>query len=141
MRFRVDHALADGMCMPNTANTMRSNTPVKFYSGETFLERLAQGLEHVAAAFGSCIQEAHAVVRPRHVPRRRHVAPADPSHIGDHLVRGATWARHHQRRTLARQAGDVGEAGGRNGFGQHHRRQDGDEAAYPHSGEEPTLPG
>jgi hypothetical protein len=47
----------------------------------SFLERLAQGLEDMAAELGEFIQEEHAVVRQRHVPRRRHLAATDQPHI------------------------------------------------------------
>jgi hypothetical protein len=47
---------------------------------DPLLKRLTQSLEDMAAAFGACIQEAHAVMRPRHVPRCRHLAaPIHPT--------------------------------------------------------------
>jgi hypothetical protein len=46
------------------AKTNRSMTPARLYLDDTFLERLAQDLEDMAAALGPCIQEAHAMVGP-----------------------------------------------------------------------------
>jgi hypothetical protein len=73
---------------------------------EALLERLAQGLEDVAAELRQLIQEEHAVVRQRHFPRRLHLAAADQADIGDGLVRSATRAGGDQRRAGAGAAGD-----------------------------------
>jgi hypothetical protein len=57
------------------------------FCSDVVLERLPQDLQDMAAALGPCIQEAHPVVRERHLARPRPVAPADQAHIGDHLRR------------------------------------------------------
>jgi hypothetical protein len=49
----------------------------------TLLQRLAQDLQHVAAARRQVIQKEHAVVCQRHFPRQRHVAAADQPDIRD----------------------------------------------------------
>jgi len=59
------------------------------YLYDTLLERLAQGLEHIAAALGPCIQEAHAMVGQRHVAQYRHMPAADQPRIRDGVVGGA----------------------------------------------------
>jgi hypothetical protein len=72
--------------MPNSTKVLRARTPARLYIRDTLLERLAPGLEDMAAAFGDFIQAAHAMVCQRHVPRRRHLAAADQPHIRDGLV-------------------------------------------------------
>jgi hypothetical protein len=108
-----------------SAIALRFRTCGRLYSCDAILKRLAQGLEDMAAEFGELIPAAHAVVRPRHLPRRRHLAAADRAHIGDRLGRGAERVGRHQRWAVARQAGDAVDACGRMGFGQRHRRPDG----------------
>jgi hypothetical protein len=75
------------------------------------------------------IQEAHAVVRPRHVPGQRHLAAAEQPDIRDSVMGGAKGARGDQGGAVAGEDGDAVDAGGFNGFGQGHRRQDGGEPA------------
>jgi hypothetical protein len=60
---------------------------------------------------------------------RHHEAAADQSHIREGVVGGATRAGRHQRGAVAGQAGDAVHAGGVEGFGEGHRRQDGGEPA------------
>jgi hypothetical protein len=60
------------------------------YVCDAVLERLAQDLEHMTVELRQFIQEEDAVVRQRHVPRPRHVAPADQPDIRD----GVLGARH-----------------------------------------------
>jgi hypothetical protein len=64
----------------------------RLYLQDTILERLPQDLQDMAAARGPCIQEAHAVVGPRHLARPRHVATADQPRIGEGVMGGATRA-------------------------------------------------
>jgi hypothetical protein len=51
---------------------------------------LAPQLQRVAAPRRPCIQTESAVVRQRHVPRHRHVAPANQPNIRDGVMGGAT---------------------------------------------------
>jgi hypothetical protein len=102
------------------------------YVYDTLLERLAQDIEAMAAAFGPCIQAAHAMVCQRRVARQRHVAPADPPHIGDGVMRGATRTAGDQGRAVAGEASDVVEARSLDGLGQAHGREHGGEAAGQH---------
>ena len=81
------------------------------------------------------VQEQDAVVRPRHLPRPQPLPPADQPHTRNRVVRRTTRARGHQGGAGAGEAGDAVDAGGVEGFGQAHRRQDGDEAAG-----QPRLP-
>jgi hypothetical protein len=66
------------------ASAARSMTCRRLYPRNTLLKRLPQDLEAMAAALGPCIQAEHAVVRPRHLARHRHVAPR---RSGPHLKR------------------------------------------------------
>src|SRR5882724_8050447 len=75
--------------MANPVNVLRSRRPVSLYLYDTLLERLAQGLEHMTAALGPCIQEAHAMVGQRHVAQYRHMPAADQPRIRDGVVGGA----------------------------------------------------
>jgi hypothetical protein len=81
------------------------------------------------------VQEQDAVVRPRHLPRPQPLPPADPADNRDRVVWGATRPGGDTGGLAACQAGDAVDAGGVEGFGQAHRRQDGDEAAG-----QPRLP-
>jgi len=63
-------------------------------------------MENTAAALRQFIQKAHAMVRQRHFPRRRHLA-ANQAHIGDRVVRRPKGAGRHHRRALAGAAGDA----------------------------------
>jgi hypothetical protein len=51
------------------------------------------------------------VVRQRHFARQRHLAAPDQAHIGDGVVRGATWARGDNRRAVPGEAGDAMDTG------------------------------
>jgi hypothetical protein len=106
----------------NSAKIWRSRTPARLYLCDPILERLAQDLEDMAAARRPCIQEEHAVVGPRHLARHRHVAPADPPHIGDGVMGGAKRPGRDQGRTFAREASDAMDARGLNGLSQGHGR-------------------
>ena len=100
----------------------------KWYSCNVLLRGLTQDFEDLATAFGAFIQAAQVVGRPRHLPRRRHLAAADQAYIRDGVMGGATRAGGDQRRAVAREASDSVDACGLNGFGDDHRRQDGGEA-------------
>jgi hypothetical protein len=58
-------------CAAKSLKTLRFRTLSRLYLYETLFERSAQGLEGMAAEFAELIQEAHAMVRPRHLPRQR----------------------------------------------------------------------
>ena len=62
------------------AKALRSKTCAKLYPEDTILKRLPQALEDLEA-LGASIQEAHAVVRPRHLARHGDVPTADLPHI------------------------------------------------------------
>jgi hypothetical protein len=62
-------------------------------------------------------------------PRHRHLTPADPPHVRDGMVGGATRAGDNQRRAVAGEANDAVATRGLNGLGEGHRRPEGDEAA------------
>ena len=64
----------------SAAKVVMSRRRGRRYSCDTVLERLAQGLEHMAPKLGQLIQEEDAVVRQRHVARHGHVAPTDQPH-------------------------------------------------------------
>ena len=66
--------------------------PARLYVDDTLLKGLAQDLEDVAAELRPFTQAAHAVVRPRHLARRRHRTAADQPHAGDGVRRGAARA-------------------------------------------------
>jgi hypothetical protein len=76
---------------------LRFRTPAKLYVYDPILERLAQGLEDMAAELGQPIQEEDGMARPRHIARPRHVAPADQPDIRD----GVMGARHGRVVTTA----------------------------------------
>jgi hypothetical protein len=81
--------------MAKPTKSLKLRTLWRLYSCETLLERLAQGLEHMAATLGPFIQEEHPVVDPRHVPRCRHLAAADQAHTQDGLRGSATYPSGH----------------------------------------------
>jgi hypothetical protein len=60
--------------------------------------------------------------------RHGDVASANQPHIGDRVMRSATRARR-DRGAGPGEVGDAGDAGGVEGFGESHRRQDGGEPA------------
>jgi hypothetical protein len=76
--------------LANSANVWTFMTCGRSYSYETLLERLTQDLEDMAPALWPFTQAAHALVRPRHFLRHRHVAPADQPNIGDGVVGGTS---------------------------------------------------
>jgi hypothetical protein len=102
----------------NSVKILRFSTPEKLYLYDTLFERLPQDLEDMAAELGPFIQAAHAVVRPRHLARHRHVAPADQPHIGDGVMGGTKRPGRDHGRTVAGEAGNAANAGDLNGFGQ-----------------------
>ena len=110
--------------MARATGVPKSGTPVKLYPCETLRERLAQGLQHTAAALGPFIQAEDAVVGQRYVARQRHVAPADRPDIRDRLMRSATRPGRHHRGAVTGEPSDAMEARGLDGVGQRHRRQD-----------------
>jgi hypothetical protein len=87
-------------------------------------QRLAQDFQHMAAELGPFIQEAHAVVRQRHLARHGDVASANQSHIRDGVIGGATRAHGDEGGTGAGEAGDAVVMRGLKGFGQDQRRYD-----------------
>jgi hypothetical protein len=84
----------------------------------------------MAAACGEFIQEAHAVVGPRHLARPRPVAPADQPHIGDGVMGDAERPGRDQGRrgaplrpaTRWRRVVSAASAGGMAGSGVVSRR-------------------
>jgi hypothetical protein len=91
-----------------------------------------------AAPLGGCVEAP--ATNPKRAP---HVAPAiprrasarvprDQPHIGDRLVRGATGTRRDPRHAVAGAAGDAVDAGGLEGLGEGHGRQDSGEPAGQH---------
>jgi hypothetical protein len=62
----------------------------RLYAEDTTLERWAQHFEDVPPEFREFVQQAHTVVRQRHLPGQWHPATADRPYIGDRAVRGAT---------------------------------------------------
>jgi hypothetical protein len=50
------------------------------YVENTLLERLAQDLEDMAAELAESIQEEHAMVRQRHLPRHQYRPATDQPH-------------------------------------------------------------
>jgi hypothetical protein len=71
-------------------------------------------------ALGPLIQKSHPVVRQRHLPRHGEVPTADPSHIRDRVMRGATRAGRDPRGAGADAAGDAVDARGVECFRQDH---------------------
>jgi hypothetical protein len=65
----------------NAASDARSTTCGRLYVYDTLLQRLAQHLEHVAVELGQFIQEEHAVMGQRHLPRRRDLAAPDQPRV------------------------------------------------------------
>jgi hypothetical protein len=90
------------------ARILRFRTLWRLYSCETLLEWLPQDLQDVAAELRPFIQEAHAVVRERHLARPRRVAPADQPHTQD----GLRGARHTRAVTAAHVRPSQGRLGG-----------------------------
>jgi hypothetical protein len=99
---------------------------------DALLERLAQDFEDMAAELGQFIQEEDAIMGQRHFTRHRHMAPTDQPRIRDGVMGGAAWAGRDPRRAVTSEAGDAVDAGGLNGFGEGHGRQDGGDAARQH---------
>jgi hypothetical protein len=102
------------------------------YSGEAVLDRLAQDLEDMAAELGQFFQEAHAMVRQRHLARHGYPAATDQPCIRVGVVGGATRAGRDPRRAVPGAAGDAVDARGLKGLGEGHRRQDGGEPPGQH---------
>jgi hypothetical protein len=69
-----------------SAKRLTSRTPARLYGYETLLQRLAQNLQHMAAALGQFILEEQAVVGQRHFARHRDVAAANQSRLREGLV-------------------------------------------------------
>src|SRR2546428_185579 len=79
----------------------------RLYAYDTRLERLAQDLEHMAAALWQFVQEEHAMVRQRHVAQHRHLPAADQAYIRDRVMRRTTRTRGDEGGGVAGEAGDA----------------------------------
>jgi len=90
----------------------------KLSSYAAIFQLLPQAFQHITAELRPCIQEDHALVRPRHLARHRHVPPADQPRIRDGVMRGATRAGGDPRRAIPREASDAREVGGVDRCGQ-----------------------
>jgi len=110
-----------------TTRAARSMTCGSLYFCDVLLERLAQDLEPMPATLRPCIQAEDAGVRPRHLARQRHLAPADPPDIRGGVMRGATRTGRDQGGAVAGEARDAVEARGLKGFSEGHGRQHGGE--------------
>jgi hypothetical protein len=75
------------------------------------------------------IEAEEAMRRQRHLPGHGHLAPTDQADVGDGVVRGATRPAGDTGGLAARQARDAVDAGGLDGPGQGHVRQDGGQPA------------
>jgi hypothetical protein len=73
----------------------------------TCVKGLAQDLQDMAAEPGPFIQEAPAVVRPRHLPGHGEVPTADQPHLRDGVMRGGKGADQDQGGASAGEAGDA----------------------------------
>ncbi len=111
---------------------MASRTLARWSCGNPFIERLPQDREHMACALRELIQQAHAMVGPRHLAWPRHLAATDQSRIRDGMMRGATRSRGDQRCAVAGEAGNAVEERGLNGLGEGHRWQDGGQPPCGH---------
>ena len=69
----------------------------RLYADDAVRERLPQDLEDMAAALGPCIQEAHAVVRPRHLARHGDVSAGNQPYIRDGMMQGVTQCQRLSR--------------------------------------------
>jgi hypothetical protein len=101
--------------------------PARLYVYDTIFERLPQHLQGMAAELREFVQKQHAIVGQRYLAWHRHVTATDQAHLGDGMMRGATRVRGDDGGAGAGEAGDAVDAGGFNGFGEGHRRQDGGE--------------
>jgi hypothetical protein len=77
-------------CATSVANATRSATCGRLYSEDSLLQRLAQDFQNAAPELGQLIQEAHAMVRQRHLTRHGDLAAADQPHRRGGVRRGAT---------------------------------------------------
>jgi hypothetical protein len=116
--------------MAKSAKALRLRASGRLYSCNTLLEGLAQDCQDVACALGPFIQKEHAMVRQRHVTGQRHLAAADQADVRVDVVGGAKRAGGDQGGAGAGEAGDAVDAGGFNGFGQGHLRQEGGAPAH-----------
>jgi hypothetical protein len=101
--------------MANSVKVWRPTTPAKLlYVYDKLLERLAQDFQDVACALGPFIQEAHPVVRQRHLPGPRHLAAADQADVREGVVGRTTRARGDQgvRASCGRRRGGGGGSRG-----------------------------
>jgi hypothetical protein len=80
-----------------SAISLRLKMLWRLYLCDALLERRAQGLQHVAPALQPCIQQVHAMVRPRHLARHRDLPAPEQPHIGGRMV----WARNGRVVTTA----------------------------------------
>ena len=81
--------------------------PGRMYSANTLLEWLAEPCEDVPPARRACVQAAHAVGRPRHLPRQGLLVASDHAVVGDRVVGGAEQACRDHSGAGAGAAGDV----------------------------------
>jgi hypothetical protein len=81
------------------------------------LERLAQDLQHVAAARRPFIQQEHPMVGQRHVAWHWHLPATDQPHIWDGMMRGPTRPGGDDGGAVAGEAGDALDARGLDSFG------------------------
>jgi hypothetical protein len=107
---------------PTTEQGVRRDTSHERHD-HTRLTRVWQ-LKGAPLACGKRSPVQDLMMRQRHLARHRHVAPADQSRVREGLVGGAKRASRHQGGAVARGAGDAVDAGGLDGLGQGHRRQD-----------------
>jgi hypothetical protein len=116
----------------NLAKILRSKTPARLSAYDALFERLASDLDPMAAKLGEFVEEQDAVVGPRPLAGRRHLATPDQPDSGDGVVRGATRASGHHRRASPGEAGDAVDARGLDSLGKGHRRQNRDEPPRQH---------
>jgi hypothetical protein len=90
--------------LANCAKIRRFRTCGRSYLYDTLLERVAQYLQHVAAARRQRIPKAHAMVGPRPLARHGHLPTTDQPHVRDGVVRGAKWAGSDEGGTVAGEA-------------------------------------
>jgi hypothetical protein len=64
-------------------------TPARWFCSAPLFKGLPQDLENMTPALRQLIQQAHAMVRLRHLARPRHLASTDQPHIQHGLVGGA----------------------------------------------------
>jgi hypothetical protein len=94
-----------------------------------------------AHPLGQLIAAQAGAMRRRHLAQHRHLAATDQPPSGNGLVGGALPPGGDARDAVDGQPGDAMNAGGVDGLGQGHRRQDGGSAAGQRHGEGPMQSG